>query len=183
MTIYLSKILHTSYLDDGNIPDRSCQFETFWQAAGLTEKDETSKISTLIYAIGDKADDILTSFKLTKAQKRRYSVVRQKFKVYFIKPSLKPATKSLLGPNRQAVDVSSQFTGTLRHRDTMSDKEIFVVPDLQMCLLGCPAIELLEFMSRVSTIQDQRQQTTAKDPDLYQGLGKILGEYYIYLKI
>ena len=52
-----------------------------------------------------------------------------------------------------------------------------------MCLLGCPAIELLEFMSRVSTIQDQRQQTTAKDPDLYQGLGKILGEYYIYLKI
>lgn len=129
MTIYLSKILHTSYLDDGNIPDRSCQFETFWQAAGLTEKDETSKISTLIYAIGDKADDILTFFKLTKAQKRRYSVVRQKFKVYFIKPSLKPATKSLLGPNRQVVDVSSQFTGTLRHRDTMSDKEIFVVPD------------------------------------------------------
>lgn len=78
------KILHTSYLNDGNIPDRSCQFETFRQASGLTEKDKTSQISTLIYAMGDTADDILTSFKLTKAQKRRYSDVRQKFKVYLM---------------------------------------------------------------------------------------------------
>lgn len=54
------------------------------RASGLTEKDKTSQISTLIYAMGDTADDILTSFKLTKAQKRRYSDVRQKFKVYLM---------------------------------------------------------------------------------------------------
>ena len=47
-------------------------------------KEETSKISTLIYAMGDEANDILTSLKLTEAQKRKYDVVRQKFEAYFV---------------------------------------------------------------------------------------------------
>ena len=66
-------------------PKWSRRFERFQQASGLTEKEETSQINTLIYAMGDKADDILTSLKLTEAQKRKYNVIRQKFEAYFVK--------------------------------------------------------------------------------------------------
>ena len=65
-------------------PKWNRRFERFRQASGLTEKEETSQINTLIYAIGDEAD-ILTSLKLTEAQKSKYDVVRQKFEAYFVK--------------------------------------------------------------------------------------------------
>ena len=48
-------------------------------------KEETSQINTLIYAMGDEADDILTSLKLTEAQIRKYDIVRKKFEAYFVK--------------------------------------------------------------------------------------------------
>ena len=66
-------------------PKWSRCFKRFRQASGLTVKEETSQINTLIYAIGDEADDILTSLKLTEAQKRKYDVVRQKFEPYIVK--------------------------------------------------------------------------------------------------
>ena len=66
-------------------PKWSRRFERFRQASGLTKKEETSQINTLIYVMGDEADDILTSLKLTEAQKRKYDVVRQKFEAYFVK--------------------------------------------------------------------------------------------------
>ena len=47
-------------------PKWSCRFERFRQASDLTVKEETSQINTLVYAMGDEADDILTSLKLTK---------------------------------------------------------------------------------------------------------------------
>jgi len=51
-------------------PKWSRRFERFRQASGLAkEEDEESQTSTLlVYAIGDEADDILKSFKLTTTQ-------------------------------------------------------------------------------------------------------------------
>ena len=66
-------------------PKWSRRLERFWQASGLTAKEDTSQINTLIYAMGDEADDILTSLKLTEAQKKKYDVVLQKFEGYFVK--------------------------------------------------------------------------------------------------
>ena len=45
----------------------------------------TSQINTLVYAMGDETDDILTSLNLNEAQERKYNVGRQKFDGYFIK--------------------------------------------------------------------------------------------------
>ena len=63
----------------------SRRFKRFRQASGLTLKEETSQINTLIYAMCNEAYDILTSLKLTGAKKRKYDVVRQKFEGYFVK--------------------------------------------------------------------------------------------------
>ena len=45
------------------------RFERFRQPSGLAkEEEEESQINTLIYPMGDQADDILNSFKLSTTQ-------------------------------------------------------------------------------------------------------------------
>ena len=60
-------------------PKWSRRFERFRQANELAKEEETSQINTLIYAMGDQADDILISFKLTEAQLKKYDVVKKVF--------------------------------------------------------------------------------------------------------
>ena len=59
-------------------------FEHFREAAGLIANAETSQISTLIYSMGDQAEDILRSFSLTEAQRGKYDIVKEKLE-HFVK--------------------------------------------------------------------------------------------------
>ena len=102
------------------------------------------------------------------------------YKALAKKTPLKPAKKSLTGPSSQPLDVCGLFTGTLQHRSCTSSEDIFVVNNLQMSLLGHPAIESLRLVSRVNTVADQRLPYMY--PDLFQGLGKNPGKYHIQLK-
>ena len=61
------------------------RFERFRQASGLSSKGEESQVNTLIYTMGDKADDILSSFGLSEEDQKKYSVVRDKFESHFVK--------------------------------------------------------------------------------------------------
>ena len=61
------------------------RFERFRQASGLTEKLEKVQVNTLIYCMGDAADDILRSFKLTEANLKVYETVKEKFESHFVK--------------------------------------------------------------------------------------------------
>ena len=47
------------------------RFERFRAASGLEEKGEEVQVNTLIYTMGEKADDIFQSFGLTDEQIRR----------------------------------------------------------------------------------------------------------------
>ena len=42
------------------------------------------QVSTLIYCMGDKANDILRSFRLSAADKNKYKVVQDKFNKHFV---------------------------------------------------------------------------------------------------
>ena len=42
-------------------------------------------MNTLVYTMGDEADDILISFKLSEEDRKKYEVVKEKFTSYFIK--------------------------------------------------------------------------------------------------
>ena len=55
------------------------RFEHFRQASGLETKGQESQVNTLIYTMGDKADDILSSFGLSEDDQKKYSVVKDKF--------------------------------------------------------------------------------------------------------
>uniref|UniRef100_A0A1X7U2M8 CCHC-type domain-containing protein n=1 Tax=Amphimedon queenslandica TaxID=400682 RepID=A0A1X7U2M8_AMPQE len=43
------------------------------------------QVNTLIYSMGDEADDLLRSFKLTNAEAKNYATVRGKFEGFFVK--------------------------------------------------------------------------------------------------
>ena len=60
------------------------RFERFRTATELATKDDEVQVNTLIYSMGDKADDILRSFKLSNADKKKYSVVKAKFDAHFV---------------------------------------------------------------------------------------------------
>lgn len=60
------------------------RFERFRQASGLASKSEESQVNMLIYSMGQKADDILQSFRLTAEQEKKYQTVKEKFDGYFI---------------------------------------------------------------------------------------------------
>ena len=60
------------------------RFERFRQASGLFEKSEEVQVNTLLYSMGDEADDILSTFGLTDTQKKEYKTIKDKFFEFFI---------------------------------------------------------------------------------------------------
>jgi len=60
------------------------RFERFRKASGLETKEE-AQVNTLIYTMGDKGDDILRSFSLSEADKKKYDTVKAKFDSRFVK--------------------------------------------------------------------------------------------------
>ena len=61
------------------------RFERFRQASSLVTKLEEAQISMLVYSLGDKVEDILTSFNLKEDELKEYTTVKGKFENYFVK--------------------------------------------------------------------------------------------------
>jgi hypothetical protein len=69
------------FSDFGNWPNWIRRFERFRIAAGLNEKDQ---VNSLVYTMGEKADDILCTLGLNGADQKKYIVVRNAFEKYLI---------------------------------------------------------------------------------------------------
>lgn len=61
------------------------RFERFKNASGLDDKPEVAQVNTLIYTMGDEADDILRSFQLSADDSKLYKVVSERFNSHFVK--------------------------------------------------------------------------------------------------
>ena len=61
------------------------RFERFRNATSLATKEETVQVNTLIYTMGDEADDIFRSFGLSEEEKKVYTTVLNKFESHFAK--------------------------------------------------------------------------------------------------
>ena len=53
-------------------------------ASGLASRDDEAQVNTLIYAMGDEADDILRSFALPEDDRKSYATVKGKFESHFV---------------------------------------------------------------------------------------------------
>ena len=61
------------------------RFERFRQASDLASKSEENQVNTLVYSMGDKADDVLQSFNLSEEDSKKYKTVKDKFDAHFVK--------------------------------------------------------------------------------------------------
>ena len=66
-------------------PNWARYFERFRSASGLSTKGEVVQVNTLLYSMGDEADDILRSFKLSSDELKKYDTVKAKFDQHFFK--------------------------------------------------------------------------------------------------
>ena len=55
------------------------RFEQFREASELDEKSKQKEVSSLIFAMGDQAEDILDSFRLSDDKQKLYATVKDKF--------------------------------------------------------------------------------------------------------
>ncbi|KAK0156520.1 hypothetical protein N1851_000189 [Merluccius polli] len=60
------------------------RFERFRQASNLTASSDDNQVNTLIYCMGDEADDVLRGLKLSDTDLRNYSKVREGFQSFFV---------------------------------------------------------------------------------------------------
>ena len=95
---------------------------------------------------------------------------------------MSPSSRTLRGPSSHVLPVYGQFTGILRQGDREVEQEIYVVKQLHKPLLGRPAIEELSLLQRVRAIQEKGQNPIQQFPHLFQGLGKLQGDYTIKLQ-
>ena len=59
------------------------RFEQFRQASGLSTEDKSRQVCTLLYCIGETAEDVLSSTEITDDEKKDYDKVIKKFDTFF----------------------------------------------------------------------------------------------------
>ena len=80
-------------------------------------------------------------------------------------------------PQQSKPALTSQFTATLSHGATEVEEEIYAVQGLETALVGHPAIETMDLISRMNTVKGG-EEYVKKYPDLFQGLGSMEGLHF-----
>ncbi len=96
------------------------------------------------------------------------------------RPTLTPSDRTLRGPDTHVLPVIGRFTAALKRGSQETHEEVYVVEGLNKPLLGRPAIEGLGLLARVSAVTES--SLVEQFPRLFQGLGKMKGDYTIRLK-
>ena len=90
----------------------SRRFETFRIASCLSKESEDSQVNALIYSMGDTADDLLLSFDLSEADRKKYKPIEKKFDSHFVikKNGIYERAKFNMGSQKEGEPVDSFIT-------------------------------------------------------------------------
>ena len=94
--------------------------------------------------------------------------------------TMQPTEAKLTGGGSQPLAVQGKFEANLQYKARSSKQTVYVVSILSKPLLGKPAIESLNLISRVDIVD--KDSCKANYPELFTGLGLMTGEYKIRLK-
>ncbi len=75
---------HFDFSDFGSWPNWIRRFERFRIAAGISERSQEYQVNSLIYTMGDKADDIMCTLALSEADRKEYDKVKEAFEKHFV---------------------------------------------------------------------------------------------------
>ena len=64
-------------------PRWSKRFEQFRVASGLSDESDTRQVCTLLYCLGNEAEDVLRSTNISEEDQKKYKEVREKFDAFF----------------------------------------------------------------------------------------------------
>ena len=99
------------------------------------------------------------------------------------RPHLSPADRMLHGPDRRALQTLGKFTGTFSKGTDHYEEEIYVATGVSKSLLGQPLISGLGLVKRVAAMETgSSSPPSTQFPSLFQGLGRLEGEYTIELQ-
>ncbi|GBM99266.1 hypothetical protein AVEN_272121-1 [Araneus ventricosus] len=105
------------------------------------------------------------------------------FQNVFQYAKLEPPDKILCGPDRNPLKTLGKFKTNILYKGKNCTEEIYVISNLQTCLLGKPALFSLGMGPNLNSIcQISAADPKAKFPKLLKGLGVMKGCYYIKLK-
>ncbi|GBM91354.1 Uncharacterized protein K02A2.6 [Araneus ventricosus] len=105
------------------------------------------------------------------------------FQNVFQNAKLEPPDKILCGPDRNPLKTLGKFKTNIEYKGKRCTEEIYVISNLQTCLLGKPALFSLGLGPNLNSIcQISAADPKAKFPELFKGLGVMKGCYSIKLK-
>ena len=92
--------------------------------------------------------------------------------------------RNLHGPNKNLLDVTGYFVCRLQKGECSVEDKVYVVENLSNPLLGRPAIEKLNLLSRIESVRSDKlvPSIVTEYSDVFQGLGSLHDEYHICLK-
>ncbi len=92
-------------------------------------------------------------------------------------PALSPLDHTLRGPDTHQLPTTGRFTAKLSKDKRIAKEEIYVVKGLHKPLLGCPAIDKLGLVWQISSVGQTDRTPADRFPKLFEGLGKLQGDY------
>ncbi|GBN27584.1 Retrovirus-related Pol polyprotein from transposon 17.6 [Araneus ventricosus] len=105
------------------------------------------------------------------------------FQNVFQNAKLEPPDKILCGPDRNPLKTLGKFKTNIEYKGKSCTEEIYVISNLQTCLLGKPALFSLGLGPNLNSIcQISAADPKAKFPKLFKGLEVMKGCYSIKLK-
>ncbi|GBN35924.1 hypothetical protein AVEN_54311-1 [Araneus ventricosus] len=101
----------------------------------------------------------------------------------FQNAKLEPPDKILCDPDRNPLKTLGKFKTNIEYKGKRCTEEIYVISNLQTCLVGKPALFSLGLGPNLNSIcQISAADPKAKFPELFKGLGVMKGCYSIKLK-
>lgn len=98
-------------------------------------------------------------------------------------PQLETPDRTLRGPDSHVIETLGKFAAVFTLRERKAECDVYVAKGLAKSLLGRPTIERLDLLKRVSAVSGTSGLSPRDEfPSLFQGLGKLEGEYTIELK-
>ena len=94
-------------------------------------------------------------------------------------PKMHKPTERLCGPDRKPLDVIGELPLTLSYQDKPCAQPVYVVKRLQQNLLGLPAIQALNLLTQVDTLE--KTAVPKQYSGLFTGLSTIQESFEIQL--
>ena len=138
------------------------RFDRYRTASGLSEKDEEVQVSTLVYAMGGEAEDILASFSLSEDDAKKYKTVADKFDGHFVQQRNPIYERARFNQRRQepGETVDSFITALhnlVQHCEDGTLKEEMIRDRLVVGLLDAKLSETLQLESSLTLAKAVKQ--------------------------